>query len=104
MDNLKITWVNVDDACCDEDGTGFKVFVDFDNGAGISFLLDAKTDDPLMDAVKLGMGGKCQAEAGGIRWRNGASLSIDEMMMLVVKKKTEPTIEKQLIKQGSWML
>ena len=31
LDKLKITWVDVDDAACDDNGNGIVVFADFDN-------------------------------------------------------------------------
>jgi len=87
LDNLKITWINVDDVSCDDNGNGMVVFADFDNGAGIRFTLDEVTDDPLITAVKLGLGGNCEAEGNSIVWHNGASITIQEMMAIVTTRK-----------------
>lgn len=92
MDNLTITRVNVDDAICDDDGKGIVIFVDFDNGAGLRFTLDSITDDPLITDVKLGLGGKCKADGNCIVWRNGASMTIQEMMAIVTSSKKEQTM------------
>ena len=91
MDNIKITWVNMDDANCDEQGDGIVIIVEFNNGAGITFTLDSITDNPLINAVKQGMGGKCVADERYIRWRNGASLSIKQMMDLVLAETNTQT-------------
>jgi len=110
MDNIKITWVNMDDANCNEQGNGIIIIVEFNNGAGITFTLDSLTDNTLINAVKQGMGGKCNADENhilsmfatqtrpsvarllsGTCWRNGASLSIEQMMDLVLAETNTQT-------------
>jgi len=86
-DNLKITWVNIDDATCDDNGNGIVIFADFDNDTGVRFTLDKITDDPLIAAVKLGTGGKYEAKGSRIAWQNGASITIQEMMTIVTTRK-----------------
>ena len=83
MGDLKITSVQVDDALCDESGIGIILFVDFNNGTGISFPLNAKANEPLINNVMKGMGGQYATDGKRVYWQNGASLSIPEMMSIV---------------------
>ena len=84
MDNLMITSVVEDADTCDEYGMGMLVFVDFDNEAGISFMLDSKASDPLFNAAARGKAGKPQTDGKHVFWQNGAELTIGEMMAMVM--------------------
>jgi len=84
LNNLIIETAHVDDALCDENGMGIRLFVYFDNGSSISFPLDSKADEPLIQDVMKTGGGKFNTDGKRIYWQNGASLSIPEMMTVVV--------------------
>ena len=83
FNDLKIETAHVDDALCDENGMGIMLFVYFNNGAGISFPLDSKADEPLINSVMQNNGGGFNTDGRHIYWQNGASLSIPEMMTIV---------------------
>jgi len=83
LKNLEIETAHVDDVFCDENGMGIMLFVYFNNGAGISFPLDSKSDEPLIQDVMKTGGGKFNTDGKRIYWQNGASLSIPEMMTVV---------------------
>jgi len=84
MENLKITNVLEDSDTCDENGMGMLIFVDFDNDASISFMLDSKASESLFDAASRGKAGKPQTDGKHVYWQNGASLTIPEMLSIVM--------------------
>ena len=88
MDNLKISSVLEDADTCDENGMGMLIFVDFDNDASVSFMLDSKVSEPLFDDAARGKAGKPQTDGMRVYWQNGASLTIPEMMSIVTNTKS----------------
>ena len=84
MDNLMIKSVLEDADTCDENGMGMLIFVDFDNDASISFMLDSKASDPLFDTAARGRAGKPQTDGKRVYWQNGASLTIPDMLSIVL--------------------
>ena len=71
----------------DENGMGVIAFIDLDNEAGISFLLDSKADDPLFKAIMTGGAEKPETDGKRIYWQNGASLSIKEIFPILQSPK-----------------
>ena len=80
--NTRIKSIFQDDACCDEYGRDMWLVVDFDNGTEIFVSLDTKINEPLFIDVVMGRCGKAQTDGKRAYWKNGASLSIQEMMLM----------------------
>jgi hypothetical protein len=73
----------------DENGMGIIAFVDLDNEAGLSFLLDSKADNPLFKAVMTNGTETPETDGECIYWQNGASLSIQEIFSIVQSEKSD---------------
>ena len=84
MEHLTISNTLTDYDTRDKHGNGIIVWVDFDNGAGISFLLDSLSSDPLFYTVMSGEEERPTTDGKRIYWKNGAALTIPEMMSIVL--------------------
>ena len=82
--NARIKSIFQDDACCDEDGRDIWLDVAFDNGTKIFVSLDTKINEPLFIDVVMGRCGRPQTDGIRAYWKNGASLSIHEMILMQI--------------------
>jgi len=87
--NIKIRKVDIDDASCDESGMNFMLIVDFDNGSTIMTVLDSLAYKPLFDEIVTGQcSGKPETDGERVFWENGASLTIHDMLGILLTEKT----------------
>ena len=82
MDKAKIESIWQDEATCDEVGKGMVLHVAFVGGANIFVSLDAKIYEPLFADVLMGRCGVALTDGRCAYWKNGARLSIQEMMAM----------------------
>jgi len=87
MARIKIESIWLDDARCDENGMGIALNVDLDNGASIIVSLDSKVNEPLFCDVVMNRYGKPETDGERVYWRNGASLSIQDMVAMLQTEK-----------------
>ena len=78
---MKITYVWLDDGCCDKDGMGIEVHVSLSEERSGTVCLDAKKGDPLFADIICGQAnGEAKTDGERIYWENGASLSLEEVL------------------------
>ena len=87
MSDIKIKSIFLDGGCCDENGMGMALNVDFDNGSSVMLLLDSMADNPLFNDVVMNKCGKPQTDGERIYWENGATLAIPDMMAILQTEK-----------------
>ena len=85
---VKIKRIFTDDASGSENGTGYTLDVDFDNGQTLLLTLDPIADKPLFYDVVRGKCGKPETDGVCVFWPNGASLSLQEMFGLMLTAST----------------
>ena len=85
MVDTRIKSIFQDDAFCDEYGRDMWLSVDFDNGTKIFVSLDTKINEPLFVDVVMGRCGVPSTDGKCAYWKNGASLSIHEMMLMRIE-------------------
>ena len=83
----KIEDVWMDNASCNkETGMGITLNVNFDNRASVTVCLDSKINDPLFADVIKNKNKHCsqpQTDGDRVYWSNGASLTVDEVMLML---------------------
>ena len=84
MVGARIKKIFQDDAFCDDKGRDIVLDVDFDNGEKIFVSLDTKINEPLFIDVVMGRCGTPSTDGKCAYWKNGASLSIREMMLMQI--------------------
>ena len=84
MISARIKSIFQDDAFCDDKGRDIILDVDFDNGEKIFVSLDTKINEPLFVDVVMGRCGRPQTDGIRAYWKNGASLSIHEMILMQI--------------------
>ena len=87
MSKIRIKSIWLDGACCDKNGMGMALNVDFDNGSSIMFLLDSIADRPLFRDVVMNRVREPQTDGERVYWDNGACLTIPDMMGLLQNEK-----------------
>lgn len=81
---VNITDVWLDTAGCNQNGMDVFLNVDLNNGACMTFLLDSKISDPYFADILHGRyRGDPITDGGRVYWDNGASLSLDEMIVIL---------------------
>ena len=89
MANVKIKWVDYHDVTCDANGMDFVLVVDLDNGSSIMPVLDSLARKPLFDEIVTGQcNGKPETDGERVFWENGASLTLQDMMGILLTEKT----------------
>ena len=84
MSETKITNIWIDSGCCDSvSGKGMALSVELNNGAYFCISLDSKADEPLFNDVVRGRCGSPETDGERVYWKNGASLSIQDMMEIL---------------------
>ena len=81
--SAKIESVWMDHAFCDENGKNAVLHIELDNGAYFMILLDSKANQPLFCDIVKGKCGEPSTDGKYAYWRNGASISLDEMLTLI---------------------
>ena len=85
MTDARITGVWQDDKYFTKPGNGIMLNVFLDNGESFYIGLDSKAGEPLFDDVICGRCGEPETNGKNVYWRNGAGLTLPEMMEMVQK-------------------
>ena len=80
---IKIKSIFLDDAGCDSCGMGIVLNVDLTNGSYFSVFLDSLVNKPLFCDVILNKCGKPKTDGERVYWKNGASLTIKDMLAIL---------------------